>query len=103
MPKSIHREEYDRVRALLRDGRLRRGLRQTDLAAKLGKLQSFVSDVERGTRRIDVIELRDWCRALNTDLVGFCEALERQLPPATVRKRPATSKGKVRPASRSKR
>lgn len=103
MPKTIHRDEYHRVRTLLRDARVRSGFRQADLAAELGRLQSFVSDVERGTRRIDVIELRDWCRALGTDLVDFCEALERQLPPTATRKRPRTPKRKARPASRPKR
>ena len=32
------------------------GVRQSDLARKLGKPQSFVSDYERGQRRIDVLE-----------------------------------------------
>lgn len=93
MLKSIHRDEYDRVRALLRDLRAEQGLRQADLAEELGTRQSFISDVERGTRRLDVIELRDWCRALQTDLITFCETLEHQLPvPATPRKLARRSK-----------
>ncbi|MGH7144272.1 MAG: helix-turn-helix domain-containing protein [Planctomycetota bacterium] len=97
MPKTIHRDEYERVRALLRDLRIEQGVRQTELAAELGTRQSFVSDVERGSRRIDVIELRDWCRALRTDLVSFCEALERGLPPsAAARKRPVPRKPNAR-------
>lgn len=102
MPKSIHRSEYGQVRALLRATRIEGGLRQVDLAAELGRLQSFVSDVERGTRRIDIIELRDWCRALGTDLVDFCESLEHRLPPAGT-KRPAGAKRRPRTPRRSKR
>lgn len=103
MPKTIHRDEYARVRTLLREARVRSGVRQAELAEELGRLQSFVSDVERGTRRIDVIELRDWCLALDTDLVSFCEALERQLVPTAVRKRAIRRKPKARAASPRKR
>lgn len=104
MPKSIHRVEYDRMRELLRDARVRRGVRQADLAAQLDKAQNFVSNVERGVRRIDVIELRDWCRALGTDLVDFCEALERQVPPqVTARRRPARAKPKGRAVPKARR
>lgn len=93
MRKTIHRVEYDRLRTLLRDLRIRRGMRQEDLAAQLGVMQNFMSNVERGVRRIDVIELRDICLALGTDLVSFCKALEQQLATsAPARKHPNRSK-----------
>lgn len=96
MRKTIHRVEYERVRDLLRELRHRRGVRQEDLAAQLGVVQNFVSNVERGVRRLDVIELRDLCIALDTDLVSFCKALERQLAsPTPPRKR--TFRAKVKP------
>lgn len=92
MRKTIHRVEYERLRELLRATRREHGVRQEDLAAELGVVQNFVSNVERGVRRIDVIELRDVCLALGTDLVSFCKALERQLAsPAPVRKSAARS------------
>lgn len=93
MRKTIHRVEYERLRELLRATRVQRGVRQEELAAELGVVQNFVSNVERGVRRIDVIELRDVCLALGTDLVSFCKALEQQLAsPTPLRKRPARSK-----------
>jgi transcriptional regulator with XRE-family HTH domain len=68
------------------------------LAAELGVVQNFVSNVERGVRRIDVIELRDMCLALGTDLVSFCKALERQLAsPTPVSKHPVRSTATRRP------
>lgn len=98
MRKTIHRVEYERLRELLRDLRLRRGARQEDLAAQLGVVQNFVSNVERGVRRLDVIELRDLCIALDTDLVSFCKALERQLAePTSPRKRTVRSEDKAHP------
>jgi transcriptional regulator with XRE-family HTH domain len=79
MRKTIHRVEYEHLRDLVREIRHRRGMRQEDLAAQLGVAQNFVSNVERGVRRLDVIELRDVCLALDTDLVSFCKVLERRL------------------------
>lgn len=57
MPASIYTDGSQRLAALLRACRLRARLRQDDVAQKLGKSQSFVSDYERGQRRLDLIEL----------------------------------------------
>ena len=40
-------------------------LTQSELAARLGKPQSFVSDYERGQRRIDLLEFLLIVRAMN--------------------------------------
>jgi transcriptional regulator with XRE-family HTH domain len=79
MPKSIHRPEYDALRALIRELRTGRGLTQTAVSEQLGRTQSFVSDIERGVRRIDALELRDLCQLLDTDLPHFIAELERRL------------------------
>ena len=55
---------------------------QVELAKRLGETQSFVSKCERGERRLDVVELRAWCRALGTTLVEFARSLERKLSAA---------------------
>lgn len=57
MPATIYTDGSQRLAALLRTYRLRAGLHQADVAAALGKSQSFVSDYERGQRRLDLIEL----------------------------------------------
>jgi transcriptional regulator with XRE-family HTH domain len=44
------------------------GLRQVDLAEKLGRPQSFVSKYESGERRLDVMELSEICSALHISL-----------------------------------
>lgn len=79
MPKSIHRPEYDLLRTLLRETRTRAGVTQESLSDRLGRSQSFVSDIERGVRRIDAIELRDVCRLLDTDLKSFLGILESRI------------------------
>jgi len=67
------------LRGLLRDLRLTAGLRQIDLAERLGVKQSFVSKYESGERRLDVLELRRVCKSLNTTLAAFAAKLESTL------------------------
>jgi transcriptional regulator with XRE-family HTH domain len=79
MPKTIHRHEYAVLLRLLKEHRKRAGLTQVQCSDALGRPQSFMSDVERGTRRLDVVQLRDLCRVFKTDLVAFVKAFEREL------------------------
>jgi transcriptional regulator with XRE-family HTH domain len=67
MRPSIYSERHQRLRTLLREARLERGLKQADLAAKLGLPQSYISKYESGERRLDVIEFIDLCKALEVD------------------------------------
>ena len=79
MRKSIHRAEYALLLELVRETRLAAGVTQEELSRNLGRPQSFVSDVERGTRRLDVLELRDICGHLAQPLVDFVAEYERRL------------------------
>ncbi|MBL8298487.1 MAG: helix-turn-helix transcriptional regulator [Rhodanobacteraceae bacterium] len=67
MPKSIHRAEYRRIIDTLRDHREAQGLTQTGLATLLGRSQQWVSLLERGDRRLDVVEYVELCAALDLD------------------------------------
>ena len=60
-------EQYKIVGACLAAARRRANVTQQELAAKLGKPQSFVSEYERGQRRVDVVELLVISRALAID------------------------------------
>lgn len=79
MEKSIHTREYAALLRLLRQVREDAGLTQIDLAAALEKSQSFVSKVERGETRLDVIQLRTVLAALGVTLPAFADRLERAL------------------------
>lgn len=57
----------DRLRRRLHEARRARGLRQCDLADRLGRPQSFVSNYERGTRRLEVSEFIQIARILAID------------------------------------
>jgi transcriptional regulator with XRE-family HTH domain len=58
MSKSIHSSEYISVIKKLREAREAAGLTQQAAAEKLNKPQSYISKIERGERRIDVVELQ---------------------------------------------
>lgn len=60
------------------EARRARGLTQTDLAAKLGRPQSFVSKYERADRRLDVIEFLEVARALDIDPFQIIADLDRR-------------------------
>jgi len=79
MPKSIHRNEYRVLLRMVRERRLRAGLTQKECSESLGRSQSFISDIERGVRRLDVVQLRDLCRILKSDLRRFVVDFEREL------------------------
>ena len=79
MTKSKLAADRKRLPALLRQIRLEAGLRQIDVAQRLGQPQSFVSKYESGERRLDVLELRAVCVTLGTDLQQFVTRLESAL------------------------
>ena len=79
MQKSIHSDDYQHFLSLLREVRTGAGLSQEQLAAALGEHQTFVSKVERGVRRLDVVELRLWLKALNRTVPEFCVQLDARI------------------------
>ncbi len=58
MPKSIYSKEYKRVVERLKKAREEIKLKQTEVAKKLSRPQSYISKIERGERRIDITELK---------------------------------------------
>lgn len=79
MRKSIYSAKQKKLRKLLRQVRKGAGLRQADLAVLLGKHQTFVSNYERGTRTLDLLELRQVCQALGISLAEFVARFEESL------------------------
>jgi transcriptional regulator with XRE-family HTH domain len=79
MTKAIYRREHVIFLQLLKRMRVESGMTQAQCCAALGRPQSFMSDVERGVRRLDTIQLRDLCRVLGNDLVNFSISLEQAL------------------------
>ena len=68
--------QHKKLQRMLRELRVRAGLRQVDLARLLRQPQSFVSKYESGERRLDLIELREVCHALGVTLVDVAGQFE---------------------------
>ena len=79
MEKSIHTREYAAFLRLLKKTREDAGMTQVQLAEALDKTQSFVSKVERGETRLDIIQLRSVLVALGATLPEFSSQLEKEL------------------------
>jgi transcriptional regulator with XRE-family HTH domain len=69
MEPTIHSDAARTLQKVLVDARRAAGLTQVAVAIRLAKPQSFVSDVERGERRLDVVEFARFCRAIDVDPV----------------------------------
>jgi len=85
MRKTLHSPDYARLLGLLRQARKDAGIVQQELADRLGKPQSFVAKVERGERRIDVIEFVAMATAIGCDPLGLLKQYLRQAPSAKPR------------------
>lgn len=64
MPAPLNNPAYTELRALLVRAREKAGLTQAELAARLGRAQSFVSKYEQGERRLDVVDFLAVCDSL---------------------------------------
>jgi hypothetical protein len=61
----------------LRRLRIRAGLRQVDLAKRLGVQQTYVSAYERGTRRLDIVDLHDVLNAIGEPAADVAAMIDR--------------------------
>lgn len=66
--KSTKTKEYAYFVERLRKARLESGLTQVEVAKKLKRPQSHISNVESGQQRVDVIELQFFARLYNKDI-----------------------------------
>lgn len=71
MTKSIYSKEHKSIIKRLQKARREAGLKQTDVAKKLGRIQSYISKIEQGERRIDIVELKQLARIYKKDLDYF--------------------------------
>lgn len=79
MEKSLFSKQYKLFVVNLRNARKKARLTQEELAKLLGETQSFISKVERGERRLDVVELRAFCRALKVPFPSFINKLHQAI------------------------
>ena len=78
MPKSVHGGDNPHLVAVLTEARRDSGLTQVQLAELVGKDQTFISIIERGQRRVDVLEFVALARAMKANPAKlFAEVLKR--------------------------
>lgn len=80
MTKSVFTDAYATMRELLVVARTDAGVTQVDLARRIGWTQTKVSQVERGVRRIDVIEFCAIARAIGSEPNALFASLTARLP-----------------------
>jgi transcriptional regulator with XRE-family HTH domain len=77
--KSIHTAAYATFLEILIEVRTRAGITQKQLGNELPFEQPMISKMERGERRIDIIELKLICETLGITLGDFVRELEKRL------------------------
>jgi transcriptional regulator with XRE-family HTH domain len=70
-------QRYRDVIQRLADRRRELGFTQQELADRIGLHKQFVSRVELGERRLDVVELADMARALGMDVALLVGSIPR--------------------------
>jgi len=71
MVKSVQTKEYAYFVERLRKARLEAGLTQVQVAKKLGRPQSHISNIEFGQQRVDVVELKRFAAMYTKDINYF--------------------------------
>jgi len=79
MKKTNRELQREKLKELLKRIRQDKGIRQIELAEKLGVPQSFISKYESGDRLLDILELRQVCQAVGISLQEFIRKLEDSL------------------------
>jgi transcriptional regulator with XRE-family HTH domain len=71
MPRAIYEEEHQKIVECLKKARVEAGLDQVAVAEKLGKTQSYISKIESGQRRFDVLQLKEFAKIYKKDISFF--------------------------------
>ena len=62
MNKVIYTQEHKLIVKQLKRARLESGLNQKEVSEKLKKTQSYISKIESGQRRIDLVQLKEFSK-----------------------------------------
>ena len=71
MTKSVQTKEYAYFVEKLRKARLEAGLSQDQVAKKIRRPQSHISNIESGQQRVDVIELKRFAKLYGKNIGYF--------------------------------
>lgn len=71
--RSIFDKEYKRLISQLKKSRLEQNISQKTLASKMGVTQSYISKIEQGQIRLDIIQLKNIAKHLGRNVKDFME------------------------------
>lgn len=71
MEKSIRTKEYRYFIEKLKKARIQAGLTQVEVSKKIKRPQSYISKVEAGEQRLDIIELKKFAGLYKKDIEYF--------------------------------
>ena len=71
MPRAIYTKDHNEIVERLKTARIEAGLSQAEIAKSLGKTQSYLSKIESGQRRFDVLQLKEFAKLYKKPLDYF--------------------------------
>jgi len=80
MPTTVFGPDHAHLVAVIVEARKASGLNQVELAKRLGKSQTHVSNIERGERRVDVLEFVALAKAMSVDPQNLFADVIKRLP-----------------------
>ena len=73
MNKTIYSKEHRYIIEQLKKARKEAGLSQEQVANSLGRTQSYVSKIESGQRKIDIVQLKRFAKIYKKDINFFLQ------------------------------
>jgi transcriptional regulator with XRE-family HTH domain len=71
MSKTLYSKDHKHLVEKLKKAREESGLDQKEIAKFLGKSQSYISKIESGQRRIDIIQLKEFAKLYKKEIKFF--------------------------------
>lgn len=71
MSKTIYSKDHKFLTEQLKKARQETGLNQEEVAKILGRSQSYISKIEAGQRRVDVVQLKEFAKTYKKPLDYF--------------------------------
>jgi len=80
MSKTVFTGAHKHLVRVLKDARKKSGLKQEELAERLGRERTMISLIETGQRRVDVLEFYAIAKALGVNPTELFDELSKKLP-----------------------
>ncbi|RAP59664.1 helix-turn-helix transcriptional regulator [Oleiagrimonas sp. MCCC 1A03011] len=82
---SLYSQQHAVLISFLRELRVVRELRQADVALAIDRPQTYLSDVEKGKRGLDLLQVMELCDAYDVSFPEFAKEFDKRLKKAGVK------------------